>query len=126
MESYNKRNEISDDDFRELLATSIRDKKVLEDVCPDDFEYLYGRIKALPRSVAFICDTQPQEALDFLESMDVDTLVSWAFNSDRFYYRSFDLLPMVAQRLLLYGIILHTGHSIEEIVYRDYAKDYGR
>ena len=119
LSNYNKRNDISDDDFRELLSSCIRDKKVLEDICRDDFEYLYGRDKELPRSVAFICETQPAEFKEFLDSMDVDSLISWAFNSHFCYCRSFELLPMVAERLLLYGIMLHTGHDIEEITYHD-------
>lgn len=123
LESYSKRNDISDDDFRELLSSCVREKKCLNDICQDDLEYLYGRDKVLARSVAFICDTQPQEFQDFLDSMDVDALISWAFNSDGFYYRSFDLLPMVAQRLLLYGVLLHTAHDIEEIWRIDVSKE---
>lgn len=115
LSSYKKHNEISNDDFRGLIASSIRDKKVLEDICSEDFEYLYGRDRVLARSVAFICDTQPQEALEFIKSMNVDSLISWAFNSDGFYHRNFKLLPIVAQQLLIYGILLHTGTGIETI-----------
>lgn len=123
LNSYSNRHEISDDDFRELLASSIRDKKVLEDICPDDFEYLYGRDRILARSVAFVCDTQPQEFMDLIKSMDVDSLISWAFNSHGEYHRSFKLLPIVAQQLLVYGIILHTGTGIEYIWYIDTLKN---
>ena len=123
LESYSKRNDISDDDFRELLSSCVREKRCLNDICQDDLEYLYGRDKVLARSVAFICDTQPQEFQDFLDSMDIDALISWAFNSDGCYYRSFDLLPMVAQRLLLYGVLLHTAHDIEEIWRIDVSKE---
>ena len=119
LSSYSKRHEISNDDFRELLASSIREKKVLEDICSDDFEYLYGRDRVLFRSVAFICDTQPQETLDFIKAMSVDELISWAFNSEGDYHRSFDILPIVAQQLLNYGILLHTGTGIETIWYID-------
>ena len=119
LSSYSNRHEISDDDFRELLASSIRDKKVLEDICPDDFEFLYGRDRVLGRSAAFICDTQPQEALEFIKAMSVDSLISWAFNSEGDYHRSFKLLPIVAQQLLNYGILLHTGTGIETIWYID-------
>ena len=127
LENYNKRNDISYNDFRELLSYSIREKKVMEDICPDDFEYLYGRDRVLARSVAFICDTLPQDFLEFIDTMDVDSLISWAFNSHLCYCRSFNLLPMVAQRLLLYGVLLHTGHDIEEIPYVDtYERIYYR
>lgn len=122
LSSYRNRHDISDDVFRELLASSIRDKKILEDVCTDDFEYLYGRDRVLARSVAFVCDTQPQEFLAFIKSIDVDSLVSWAFNSDGVYHRSFKLLPIVAQQLMLYGILLHTGTGIESIWYIDILK----
>ena len=122
LSSYSNRHKISDDDFRELLASSIRDKKILEDICTDDFEYLYGRDRVLGRSVAFVCDTQPQEFLAFIKSIDVDSLISWAFNSDGCYHRSFELLPIVAQQLMLYGILLHTGPGIETIWYIDILK----
>lgn len=123
LSSYSNRHEISDDGFRELLASSIRNKKVLEDICTDDFEYLYGRDRVLARSVAFVCDTQPQEFLVYIKSMDVNSLISWAFNSDGVYHRSFELLPIVAQQLLLYGILLHTGTGIETIWYIDVLRE---
>ncbi|MBR1766215.1 MAG: hypothetical protein IJ745_04135 [Bacteroidales bacterium] len=122
LSSYSNRHEISNDDFRELLASSIRDKKVLEDICADDFEFLYGRDRVLARSVAFVCDTQPQEFLSLIKSIDIDSLISWAFNSDGVYHRSFKLLPIVAQQLMLYGILLHTGTGIESIWYIDILK----
>lgn len=122
--SYEKRNKISGNDFRELIASSIRDKKVLEDICPNDFDYLYGRDRVLGRSAVFVCETQPQEFLEFIRSMDVFSLVSWAFNSKGEYYRSFKLFPIVAEQLLLYGILLHTDMGIETIWYIDMWKEY--
>lgn len=122
LSSYRNRHEISGDDFRELLANSIKDKKVLEDVCSEDFEYLYGRDRVLGRSVGFVCDAQPQDVLEFIKSMNVDSLISWAFNSDGCYCRSFHILPIVAQQLLNYGILLHTGMNIKTIWYIDILK----
>lgn len=124
LSSYEKRNEISDDDFRKLMVSSISDKKVMEDICPSDFEFLYGRDRVFGRSVGFVCDTQPQEFLEFIKSMEVDSLISWAFNSKGEYHRSFKLLPIVAEKLLLYGILLHTGEGIETIWYVDMWKEY--
>ena len=123
LESYQKRNEITNDGFRELLASCIRERKVLEDICPEDFRYLYGRDKVLARSVVFIYKTQPREDVEFIESMDVDSLVSWAFDSEG-YCRSFRLLPLVAQRMLLYGILMPTGHDIKDIWYDDIDRKY--
>ena len=124
LKSYRKRNEITDDGFRELLASSIRERRVLEDVCPCDFEFLYGRDKALGRSAAFVCEAYLRETTEFIESMDVDSLVSWSFNSDGYYCRSYRLLPLIAKRMLLYGILLHTGLGIDEITHDDIYREY--
>lgn len=121
--NYSLRKDILKNNFRELISNVIRNKGVLDNICLDDFEYLYGRDRVLTRSVVFICSTQPQEFQDFLDSMDVDSLISWAFNSKGHYHREFEQLPMVAQRLLLYGIILAPNHGIEEITYYDVSKD---
>lgn len=121
-DNYKKRHEVSGGDFKRLLSSHIRENTIWDDICPDDFEYLYGRDRVWARSVAFVCDTQPQEFLAFIKSMDVDSLISWAFNSDGVYHRSFELLPIVAQQLMLYGILLHTGTGIESIWYIDILK----
>lgn len=122
LRNYRKRNDISDVDFLELLPSCILDKKVLEDICPDDFEKLYGRDRILERSIAFICDSQPRDFLRFIESIDVDTLIAWAFNSKGYYRRSLKLLPIVAERLLLYGILLNPGQGVETISRHDIDK----
>lgn len=122
LSNYNKRNKISDDDFRELLASSIRERKILEDICSDDFEFVHGRDQVLPRSAVFFYEDQPQEILEFIQSMDADSLVSWAFNSQGKYHRPLKLLPIVAQKLLIYGILLHTGNDSREIILHDIIK----
>ena len=77
------------------------------DICPEDFEYLYGRDSVLGRGVAFECDTLPPESVANVQSQDIEALMSWAFDTRGYYKRKLQWLPYVAYRLLPYGIALH-------------------
>ena len=92
------------------------------DICPEDFNYLYGRDRVLGRAVAFECDTMPQERVAILQSPDIDALMSWAFDSRGYYRRELQLLPYVAYRLLPFGIaipcVLGTRFYYEDITNR--------
>lgn len=104
--SYGKRNNIPQDEFRELISSRIKSGGVMYDICPEDFEYLYGRDSVLGRGVAFECDTLPPESVANVQSQDIEALMSWAFDTRGYYKRELQWLPYVAYRLLPYGIVL--------------------
>lgn len=121
-DNYKKRHEVSGGDFKRLLSSHIRENTIWDDICPDDFEHLYGRDWVVRKSIPFICESQPQEFVEFVKSMDAESLVSWAFDSEGLYCRSYKLLPIVAFQLLHYGILLHVGETYKTIWYVDIQK----
>lgn len=120
--SYSKRNNISQNEFRELISSTIMSGNVMYDICSDNFKYLYGRDSVLGRAVAFECDILPQKSATILQSPDIKALMSWAFDSRGYYRRDLQLLPYVAYRLLPYGIaipcVLGTRFYYEDITNR--------
>lgn len=118
--NYSKCNVISHDDFRKLIANAIKNNSVLDDICPDDFRYLYGRDRRTARAIVFMCDSQcPQELDGLLLSTDFNMLFSWAFDSKGRYRQSLRFLPIVAHKLMQYGIVLICGIGTDEIYYDD-------
>lgn len=120
--SYSKRNNISQEEFRNLISSKIKNKEVLCDICPEVFKYLYGRDRVFGRAVAFECDTLPPKSVAILQSSDIDALMSWAFDSRGYYRRELQLLPYIAYKLLPYGIaipcVLGTRFYYEDITNR--------
>lgn len=118
LQNYRRRDSVSADAFRELIASTIKGNNVLEGICPEDFKYVYGRDRLTARAYAFVCDSPcPQELEVFLYSSDFDTLFSWAFDSKGRYRQSLQVLPFVAYRLMQYGIVLICGMGTDDIYY---------
>lgn len=120
LRNYSNRNRISINDFRELIATTIKNSNILDGICTDDFKFLYGRDNVTARAIVFMCDSQcPNELNEILSSSDFYTFFSWAFDSKGRYQQSFQLLPHVAHHLMQYGIVLICGMGTDDIYYDD-------
>lgn len=106
--NYKKRHDISEENFRQLLSLTIQEGKVLNGICKDDFEYLYGRDDFSINPFVIISDTLPKNA-DFIMNSDVKILLTWAFDSEHKYKRMIKSLPLIAYRLMQHGILLSQG-----------------
>ena len=118
--NYQYRYSVSEDDFRQLLRKTIEQNDTLQGICTLDFEYLYDSNKGLFRGITFVSKANKYN-YKYL-NYDKAVLLNNYFDKLKYYKGDIKILPVIACRLLEFGILLI--YTNDGISYCDVSGNY--